>query len=239
MKPSLTALLCLAALSVLPVRARDAEERRSVTVSGRGEISATPDRARLAMSVEATRPELRVAQAEVNRVMREYLAQAHGLGARDEDISTAGLNIRAEYDYTAREGRKFLGYHVTRGVEVVVRDLDKVGDFLLRATEAGINNVSDPTLESSKSDELQRQALTRAAEDARAKAQALAGTLNAKLGAVHLINAGSEITPPPRPMVLMAKSAAVAGSGNEEMGFSAGQIRFSANVTVDFDLVTP
>lgn len=235
LKSALIASLLLAAAA----QAKDgAEERRAVTVNGRGEVAGAPDRARLSMSVEATKMDLRAAQNEVSKATREYLAQARALGAKDEDISTAGLSIRAEYDYN-QNGRKFLGYHVTRGIAVVVRDLDKIGDFLLRATDAGINNVSDPILESSKADELQRQALAKAAEDARAKAQVLAGTLNAKLGAVHVINASSEFAPPPRPMVMMAAKAAPAGGGNDEMGFSAGEIRVSANVTVDFDLIAP
>ncbi|MDR3416392.1 MAG: SIMPL domain-containing protein [Nevskia sp.] len=215
-------------------------ERRTVTVGGQGEVSAAPDRARLSMAVEETRPELKTAQADVNRVVREYLAQARALGAKDEDISTAGLNIRAEYDYSGKEGRKFLGYHVTRSIEIVVRDLDRIGDFLQRATGAGINNVSDPQLESSKADELRRQALAKAAQDAQAKARILAETLDVKLGAVHTINANAEALPPPgpRPRVLMA-AAAPEPSGNEEMGFSAGQIRYTATLTAEFDLVPP
>ncbi|MDB5985683.1 MAG: hypothetical protein JWR16_736 [Nevskia sp.] len=216
-------------------------DRRAVTVNGRGEILATPDRARLAMSVEVIRPDVRSAQTEVNRIVRDYLANARALGAKDEDISTAGLSIRAEYDYSGKNGRKFLGYHVTRGLQVVVRDLDKIGDFLLRATDAGINTVSDPQLESSKAEDYQRQALAKAAVDARAKAQVLADTLNVKLGAVHTLNANSdyEQPQPPRPMVMMKMAAAPEADGNSQMGFSAGQLQYSATVSAEFDLLAP
>lgn len=216
-------------------------DRRSVTVSGRGEIAATPDRARLTMSVEITKPELKAAQAEVNRIVRDYLAQAKALGTKDEDISTAGLSIRAEYDYTNKGGRRFIGYHVSRGIEVVVRDLDRIGDLLLRATNAGINNVSDPLLESTKAEDLQREALAKAAADARAKAAVLATALGVKLGAIHTLNASTEYTPPPVPRGrLVAFAAAPAPeSGNDELGFAAGQIKFAATLNADFDLTAP
>lgn len=217
-------------------------ERRAVTVSGQGEVSAAPDRARIDMAVEETKPDLKAAQADVNRIVRDYLAQARALGVKDEDISTAGLSINAEYDYSAKDGRKFLGYRVTRNIQLVVRDLDRIGDYLQKATDAGINNISDPVLESSQADELQRQAMAKAAADAQAKARLLAETLGVKLGLVHDINAATEVTPPrplPRMMAMAANAQAAAPSGNEEMGFAAGEIHIKATLTADFDLVAP
>ncbi len=236
----LAAALLLAAVSTAAL-ADTLPDRRSVSVSGRGEISATPDRARLTMTAESTKPLLRDAQTEVNRIVRDYLTQARALGAKDEDISTAGLSINAEYDYSQKSGRKFIGYHVTRGIEMVVRDLDKTGDFLLRATDAGINGVSDPVLESSKSEELQKQALAKAASDAQAKAKVLADSLGVKLGAVHTINSSAEFTPPPMPrkVMMMAAAAPAEAGGNEQMGFSAGQIKVTASLNADFDLIAP
>jgi uncharacterized protein YggE len=196
------------------------------------------------MAVEETNPDLKAAQAKVNGIVRAYLAQVRALGVKDEDISTAGLSIRSEYDYSGGNssgpgGRKFLGYHVTRNIEVVVRDLDKIGDYLQRATDAGINNISDPQLESSRAEELQRQAMVKAAQDAQAKARLLAETLGVKLGAVHTVSANSISPRPPGPQPRMMMAAAAAPGGNEEMGFAAGEIQFNSNITAEFDLVAP
>lgn len=230
-------LICLAASATGALADTAPPDRRAVSVSGRGEVEAAPDRARLSMGVDVTRSDVRSAQTEVNRIVREYLAQARALGAHDEDLSTAGLSIRSEYDYSAKNGRKFLGYHVSREILVTVRDLDKIGDFLLRATDAGINNVSDPLLESSKAEELRRQALAKAALDARAKAQLLAETLGMKLGSVHTLNANIEEAPPRPIMMKAAFAAAPEAGGNNESGFVSGQIRFAASVSADFDLL--
>ncbi len=233
-------LICAAA----PSLAQAESDRRAVTVSGQGEVSAAPDRARLHMAVDLTDPDLKAAQAKANGVVRAYLTQLRALGVKDEDLSAAGLSIHSEYDFSSGSagvssgGRKFLGYHITRDIEVLVRDLDKVGDCLQRATEAGINNVSDPQLESSRAEELQRQALAKAAQDAQAKARLLAETLGMKLGAVHTLSANASVSRPPgpRPRVMMA---AAAPSDNEDMGFAAGEIHFSASVNAEFDLLVP
>jgi len=239
-----TAAALLAGSLSAPILASDhLPDRRSVNVSGRGEVAVTPDRARISMQVETTKLDLRAAQADVGRIVKDYLAQLKALGIAEADISTAGLSIQPEYDYSAKGGRKFLGYHLTRGIEVVVRDLDKIGDVLLKATTAGINNVSDPQLESSKAEALGRDALAKAAEDARAKAKVLADALGAKLGAVHTLNANAEYVPAPQMQkarfAVMASADAAPESGNEALGFSAGQIRYSATVNADFDLVAP
>jgi uncharacterized protein len=230
--PAIFLLLCCAAQAA---EAPEAVQRRSASVSGHGEVDATADRARLSMSVEVTKPDLKAAQAEANRVTRDYLAQAKALGAKDEDVSTAGLSIRADYDYSSNNGRKFLGYHVSRGITVVVRDLDHVGDFLQRATDVGINNVSEPQLESSLEPELRRQALARAAADAQENARTLAQALGVKLGTVRTISSSVE-APQPRPMVMMKAMSAAAPSGNQEMGFAAGELHYTADVQAEFDL---
>jgi uncharacterized protein YggE len=244
MKPKLLRPLLLLTLihagDLYAASAPQAAEARTVTVGGRGEVLATPDEARLAMSVELTRPELKAAQDQANRAVRDYLASLRRLGLRDEDLSTAGLTVRAEYDYSGKEGRKFLGYHVSRGVEIVVRDLDKIGECLSLATAAGINQISDPRLESSHADELRRQALAKAAEDAQANARVLAQTLDARLGPVLRINAASEsVIGPPQPRMMALAASAPAPAGNEEMGFSAGQIRYTATLTAEFELRSP
>lgn len=235
-----TALSLLLLTAAISVQAADQTDRRSVSVDGHGEISVAPDRARLQMAAQVTLKDLNQAQTQVNATVRGYVKRAKALGARDADISTAGFTIRPQYDYSSKNGRKFIGYQVTRQIEVTVRNLDKVGDYLLQATAAGINTVSNPILESSHADDLRLQALTAAAKDARSKARVLAQTLGAKLGPIYSVNAGTNRPHPVPLMRAMAAPASKAGlSGNEQMGFSAGEIRYSADIHADFDLLSP
>ncbi len=232
-----TALAMFLMASGLTAQAANQVNRRSVSVDGHGEVNVAPDRAQLQMAAQVTRSDLHTAQTQINAIVRDYVKRAKALGARDADLSTTGLSIQPQYDYSSKDGRKFIGYQVTRRIEVTVHNLNKVGDYLLQATAAGINNVSTPVLDSSQAETLRQKALAAAAKDAQAKARVLAETLGAKLGPIHSLDASnSHHHPVPLMRAMVAKSAP---SGNQEMGFSAGEIRYSADVHADFDLLSP
>lgn len=209
-----------------------------VTVNGSGVATAKPDRARLSLAVEQLNPDLKKGQDEVDRIVRAYLKDAKALGARDDDITTTGISISPEYVWPepGRE-RRFTGYRVNRQIEVRILNLDRLGDFILRAGADGVTQVNPPSMESSKSGELQRQALAKAAEDARAKARVLAETLGAKLGGVQrIVESGAA---QPMPMVYSMRAKAADEGGNAQMGLSLGELRVEALITADFDLLPP
>lgn len=209
-----------------------------VSVSGHGEVSAAPDRARLRLGVTQVAPEVHGAERAVNAIVRSTVAAARKLGARDEDIATSALSVQPEYvwDDQTRE-QKLSGYRVTRDIQITVRDLDRLGDYLLAATAAGVNQMQPPALESSRAEDLGRQALVAAAQDARARAALLAGTLDASLGRALSIDAVEAPTPQPIMMQMRAKADAAAADGNSEMGLSTGEIRFAATVNARFELL--
>ena len=213
---------------------------RVVQVTGNGEATGQPDRAQLSMSVEARNLELRVAEAKVNEVVRAYLQEAKGLGATEADLSTASYSVNAEYDWVDNK-QVFRGYRAVRQIAVKVKDLNKVGDYLLRATKVGINQVNPPVLESSKQKDIERAALKNAALDAKAQAAVVAEALGVRVGAPRTVNANAQGFQPPMPMpkmaMMRADAAEASPSGNEQMGFSGGEIRASANVTVEFGLL--
>lgn len=237
-----TAPLLLSLLLVAALPAQAEEPRRSANVSGQGEVSVKPDRARISLAVDTANIQLRKAEEETNRIVRAYLAELKSLGLKDEQISTAGVSIHPEFtwDDKARQQR-LVAYHARREIDLRVDDLQQIGDVILKATMVGVNQVNPPILESSKSKELSRQALVKAAEDARAKAQLLADTLGVKLGLVRNISANDNSAPPVmyKAMMVRGMAADAAPSGNEQMGFTTGEIKYSANVSADFDLIAP
>ena len=216
-------------------------DHRSVSVSGQGEVSVKPDRALISMGVEASGLDLKTVQGEVNAAVRKYLADAKTLGVKDEQISTAGITLNPEYVWDEKERRqKFNGYRASRQIALRVEQLDLVGDLLLKATADGINQVNPPVLESSKAREYSRQALANAAEDARSKAKLLADTLGVGLASLRSLTANdSSHTPPIMYAKAMMADAGQPRDGNAEIGFSAGEIKYSASVSAEFDLVAP
>jgi len=125
-------------------------------------------------------------------VVRSYLSQAKALGARDEDISTAGLSINA--NTTIR--------HPRAGASSSATTLPAASRWWCAIWTRSATTCSAPRRRHQQclqpatgvlqADELQRQALAKAALDAQAKAKVLADTLGVKLGAIHTISASSK-----------------------------------------------
>ncbi|MGQ0502860.1 MAG: SIMPL domain-containing protein [Panacagrimonas sp.] len=233
-------LALLAGLLAPVAHAQQAEPpHRHVMVSGEGEVTVTPDRARLHMAVTRMKPDLVSAETEVNTTVRDYLTEARMLGVRDEDLNTTGIGISPEYVWDEKErNNRLVGYRVSRDIDVLVVRLEQLGDLVLKATKVGVNQVQPPQLESSKARDLQRQAMAKAALDAQARAALLAETLGVKLGAVHQISASESSPQPPMPK-MMAMRASADGGGNEQMGINAGELRYSATVNAEFELIVP
>ncbi|MES0874980.1 SIMPL domain-containing protein [Sinimarinibacterium thermocellulolyticum] len=232
---ALAAWCCATASAAQPL-----SEPPTIAVSGHGEVTTLPDRARLSLAVDALDGEVKAAEAEVNRIVRRYLETLGSIGVDDRDISTTGISLQPEYvwDEAARQ-QKLVGYRARRDIQVLVRKLDRLGDVILGATEAGVNHVHPPMLESSEADALVREALVRAAKDAQARAQALAGALGVKLGSARVVREAGQALPPPQPykMMAMRAEAALDAGGNPQMGINAGEIRIAADVSVEFDLI--
>ncbi|HUS25202.1 MAG TPA: SIMPL domain-containing protein [Candidatus Binatia bacterium] len=212
---------------------------RSLSVTGSGEVLAVPDRARLSLGVDVLRPEVKAAEAEVNRVVRDTLAELRKLGVKDERIASTAASIQPEYVWDDKARRQVLtGYRVHRQIEVTLDRLELLGDVLLRSTAAGIQQLTPPLMESSRQKELEREALAEAARDARARAQAIAAALGIKLGAPLRLSSGDSSMPPPVPMMkTMAMRAEAAPA--QDAGVSLGQIRVSASVSAEFELQAP
>jgi len=213
--------------------------KRTILVDGEGEILATPDRAIVALAVEKRDEDQSKAQAETKKIIDDVLNLCASLSIKEQHIRTAQLHIQPEYDWNneTRE-RRLIGYLVRRGVEIRLQDLSDLGTLLEQSTALGINQASPPRLESSRRQELQREALQSAAQNARLNAAAVASTLGASLGAVRKIcTTRIQTGPGPYPPrgAMMRSAAPMAADGGDD-AVQTGEIRIEAQITVKFDL---
>lgn len=237
MKVSKLVLAGIAAGAVVAAtaHAQQAEQPRTIGVSGQGEVRAEPDRATVTLGVEARKPKLEDARADVARTVEAVLKLTRDLKIDPKLVRSTRVNVQPEYNWGAQNAnqRTLIGYYVARQVEVELHDLEKLGQLLERATDLGINQLGEPRLDSSKRQDLVREALAKAVADARQNAEVIAKAAGAKLGTARTINANTELTPPPMPMVrTMAMEAKAAGAP-----YQSGEMTFNATVSVQYDLI--
>jgi uncharacterized protein len=238
MKSIWIAAVLLAALYQASALAQPADaERRGVSVGGQGEVRTLPDRARLALAVDLQGPALAEAEAEVNRIVRRYVEQLRAEGVEERHLRSTAVQIQPEYSWDDKTRRQLLtGYRARRDLVLEVQDLGRLGDWILAATAAGLNHVAPPELYSSQAEALHKQALARAAEDARDQAGLLAQTLGMRLGPVRRLVVQDQAAPPIAFKAAL-RSEALGDSGNAAMGLQTGELVYQATVQADFDLL--
>jgi uncharacterized protein YggE len=124
-----------------------------------------------------------------------------------------------------------VGYLGLNEFSVVFRGklMEKVGEFIDRATASGAVNFSGMAFESSMQRELERSALKNACADARARAEALAAECKVALGRVVTI---TESVHAPSAGVRMARMAVQ----DAPAPVMPGELTISAQVDVVFEL---
>jgi uncharacterized protein YggE len=168
-----------------------------ISVSGQGIVSARPDMVELQVGVQIQRDSLDAAQAEAVDKMNAVINQLKASGVAENDISTAQYSVEPVMDYRDNQSPRLIGFRVTNIVNAKLRDISKAGKTVDDVVRSGANTVyglrfsfSDPTA-------LTKQARERAMQDAKAKAEQLAGLSGVSLGAPIMISEGVVNVPPP------------------------------------------
>jgi uncharacterized protein YggE len=231
-------LAVLATLASLPTVAfgGDDPRPRTVVVSGSGEVAAEPDLALVTLGIEAREPTLAEARAKVAATVERVLALTRELRLDPKSVSATRVQIQPDYQWNDQDRKRvLLGYLVSRQVHVELHDLELLGALLERAVDLGVNQVSDPILDSSRRKALEREAMARAVEDARLNAETLARAAGAKLGPVRSLN--GSMSGPPLPMNRFGAAMADAAPPPPEATYQTGDMKFRAGVSAEFDLV--
>jgi uncharacterized protein YggE len=186
------ALVALAGAVGLPdlAGAQDAPEGSdSITVTGVGTVDAVPDEAQMSFGVESRGPTARAAVSANADAARRIINALRHEGARE---------LRTEYVsvYPIHEvGSTVTGYSASNSVSAVADVADAPG-VIDAAVEAGANSISGPGMSSSNAEALYRQALAKAVDDARARAQILAKASGRVLGKITSIVEDGAAEPP-------------------------------------------
>jgi hypothetical protein len=179
-------LLLLLALAVPPVLAQEkaAEQKRTIAVTGQGEVKAVPDRVAISFAVETTAVRAGEAAAENAKRSTAVAAALKPLVGTDGTITTTRYTVEPRYE-NARPGEprepKIAGYVARNEVQVESGQVDRVGALIDAATGAGANRVGGLAFTFSKQADLTRAALEKAGADARAQAESVARGLDVRL----------------------------------------------------------
>lgn len=172
------------AQSESPLTTQAAGMPGTITVVGEGTVSIEPDTAQAVIGVETAGPTVKEASGQNGEIMTAVMAALADAGIEAKDMQTAGYNVFADRGFGPDGPSQEVTYRVSNNVNVVIRDLDTVGDILDAAIEAGANNIYGVTFSLDTPSAVESDARTLAVDDARAKAQELATLTGMTLGEI-------------------------------------------------------
>jgi len=215
----------LAAQTATPV---EGPMRETITVSGTGHATLTPDRFTFTAGVQSTAPTVEEAVNENNTKMNAVIAALKKAGATDQEVRTSNFSIYPQQVYEQGKAPRLVGYQANNTIIVMKRDVAAASKLLQVALNAGVNETSNLNFEVSDPSRGRDQGLRGAFDDARAQAALLAQAAGRSLGRAMTISVGGgETAPPPRPVYAMAgvaKAEAVSQvpveSGSRELTYS-------------------
>ena len=238
------AAVALLVLGTLPAAAREAtppaststQTMRTITVSGHGAVTVTPDVAYITLGATNTSKTLEAAQTDVSDRLAAIMKSLEANGVAKADIQTSGYNVSIQYEYD-RDGnmKGIAGYTVTSGLNVTVRKLASLGAILDQSVTAGANLVSNVSFGVSDPSKPASQARDLAFKDARAKADEFAKASGTVVTGVVSIEETSAPKPAPQPVAMAAASGAEARS----VPVSAGTTEVTVDISVVFEIAQP
>ena len=206
---------------------------RTISVKGTGSAEAAPDLLTLSIGVECRQEGVDRAYGEAGRVSAAITAELRRHGITDPDITTLGLNVRAEVNWQEGQGQVVSGYLASSVLSVRIRELGSSSDVIAAAVSAGGNDVRLNGLELGFADPAAVTALAREAawQDALTTAAHFASLAGTSLGRVVSL-AQQTGQPAPIPLARMQRAAAV-----EPLAVEAGQSSVTATVAVVWELL--
>ncbi|MDX6475882.1 MAG: uncharacterized protein QOH95_1393 [Gaiellaceae bacterium] len=198
------AVLAVAALAGVgrPEAARgDVAPPDTVTTLGHGVITVAPDEATVTAGVHTQAASAAAALGENAKLMNAVVAALKAAGG--QNLQTQQVSL---FPQTNEQGQ--VNAYVADNTVSAKTKIAGAGALIDAAVGAGANTVSGPTLDVSDRDARYRDALAKAVDDARLKAETLAKAGGFGVGPVSSVTEGPSASPPVQVFAAAAKSDA-------------------------------
>lgn len=220
----------------------DSSSANSITVSGSGQVSYTPNEALVQVSVQTNNSTAEAATSTNAQKMASVIRALNGIGVSNSSIETQGYNLYANYaNCYSSCVPQIIGYSVTNSLQVNITSNDptelglRAGQVIDTSVKAGANGISlSFAASNSILAQLTNEALRGAVASAAGQAQAIADSLGVSIsGVISASEGGSSYAPVEYYGVAMA---AVSTATSAQTPISVGTQTVSATVQVVYSI---
>lgn len=226
---------------LLPMGA-SAQQERSITTQGHGEIKARPDAVAVQVTVESRNSTLAETRADNNRKTQAIIAALKGLNIPNLKLETRNISVYPiQAEGTRGKLAKIIGYQATNSLHVGVLNAepDALGDYASRIMDtslnAGANNVGGLNFYLSDLSPVRAKALEMAVKDARNNAQAMARAADVSLTGVYSLEGFPQFSNYPMATARTFMKAEAAGADSAPAApVETGETTVTSDVTARF-----
>ncbi len=166
--------------------------QRTITASGTASIHAQPDEAVVSLGVRTQASTAQAAMQQNATKMSAVFGAMRKLGIGGADLATTNVSLDPVY---SNDGSTVIGFQAMNQIEVTIHDMGAVGKVIDAAVGAGANLAGGITFQLSDQNKGVNDALAKAVQNARSKADAMAAAADATVGQVVTIDEGTSPEP--------------------------------------------
>jgi uncharacterized protein YggE len=204
---------------------------RTITVTGTGAVTLTPDIAYISIGVQNQDESAAVALDDNSTKVQAVITAIKDFGIAEKDIQTTNFSVYPQPVNDANYNQIGVTYVVSNTVYVTVRDLTVLGDLLDTSVRAGANTIGSISFDVADKSAALSQARQVAVAEARKQADELVSATGVKLGEVQTISY-YDSTPSPVSYDTRAMSLEAAPS----VPVQAGSMQITTTVTIVYGL---
>jgi uncharacterized protein len=205
--------------------------QRTVTVTGTGKVTLTPDIAYISIGVHTENASAKDAVAQNNSQAQAVTAAIKGYGIADKDIQTTNFSIYPQQQYDTNGKVTGITYVVENTVYVTVRDLSKLGNLLDSSVSSGANNINSIQFDLADKTAALSQARLAAVADAHKQADELTKATSVVLGQVQTISYYDSSAP-----ITVQYAKADMAAAPASVPVQAGSMQITTTVTIVYEL---
>ena len=158
----------------------------SINVSGSASTSVKPDTAYITLGVTTTDTTVQSALSKNNAAVSKVISSIKSLGVKDEDVQTSNFWVNPQYNYNKQPAEQ-TGYTAENDITVKTTP-EKISQVILAGASNGANNFYSFVLKVSNENEVKATLLSKAIDNAKANAQAIAQSSGKTLGDYEVIS---------------------------------------------------
>jgi len=212
-------------------------QQKTITMDGTYTKTVAPDKVDVTFSVVTKADTATDAQSQNTVASNKIIAALKAKGFTDADISTVYYNVYPEYNWSDGTN-EIIGYTATHQITVNSTNVSAAGVIVDVVVKNGANQVDyiDFSLKQETEQTLKVEALAKASQNAREKANAIAAGLGTSIKGILSVSEGNIYYPPYR-FDYMSAAESVGGIQNSKaVSITPGNVEVSATVSVTFEL---